>query len=324
MDPNQPPTGPQQPQQGNPPEGQPAQGYPQQGYPQQGYPQQGYPQQGYPQQGYPQQGYPQQGYPQQSYPQQGYPDPGQQQYQQQYGQPGGAPPKKSNVLWWVLGIVGGLFVLGIIAVGATVFIGYQAVKRAGFDPELMQKNPAAALAKMATALNPDAEVISTDDQTGVVRIRERSTGKVITMKWDAERKKFSVIDDTGNEVLKVTGDGPGGKVEIKSPDGTVKFGENTTPAWVPTYPGSSPQGVTTDNNDGSKYIFGYQTSDSIAKVIGYYKDALKSAGFDVKETLVSEFGGQIEASDAGKGRKVHVTVGGTAGQISVSIIAEEK
>ena len=45
--------------------------------------------------------------------------------------------------------------------------------------------------------------------------------------------------------IKISGDDKSGAIEINSPDGNLRFGAaagNATPAWVPVYPGSAPQG----------------------------------------------------------------------------------
>ena len=103
------------------------------------------------------------------------------QYPMQQGMPPqmpvAGPPKKSNALMWVLLGIGGLVLMVVLALGVGSFVVYRAVKKAGFDPDLMRNNPGLAMAKMVTAMNPDAEVLSTNDIAGTVEIHEKSTGK---------------------------------------------------------------------------------------------------------------------------------------------------
>src|SRR6185437_11270453 len=65
--------------------------------------------------------------------------------------PQGPPAKKPNVLMWILIAIGGIVVLGMVAVGVTSYLFVRTVshvvKEAGFDPDLMQRNPGLAMAK---------------------------------------------------------------------------------------------------------------------------------------------------------------------------------
>src|SRR5580698_7331911 len=121
--------------------------------------------------------------------------PPQQPYQQPYMPQQAQPPKKSNVLMWVLIGVGGLFLLVVLAVGAGSFFLYRTVKNAGFDAALMSRNPGLAMAKMVTALNPDTEIVSTNYRSRTVVVREKSTGKIMTMKFDPDKKTMVIAGD---------------------------------------------------------------------------------------------------------------------------------
>ena len=207
--------------------------------------------------------------------------------------PSAAPPNVptpqkssgSKVLLWVIGIIVGLVVL---AMGSCAVIGFYAmhkVKQAGFDSELMKKNPGLAGAKMAVAMNPDVEIVSSDDKAGSIVVRDKKTGKVVTMKFDAQKKSMVIVDENGQtSTFTASGEGSNGTVEVNGPQGTVKIGGNAdkAPAWVPQYPGSSPQSTmsssTANEQTGS---FAFTTGDAAEKVIAFYGDALKSAGFAV-------------------------------------------
>ena len=56
------------------------------------------------------------------------------------------------------------------------------------------------MAKLITAANPDAEVLSTDLGSQTLRIRDRRTGKEVTLSFDDVKKgrlKFSATGDNG-------------------------------------------------------------------------------------------------------------------------------
>jgi hypothetical protein len=248
--------------------------------------------------------------------------------QPQYPQ---APPpaKKSNVLLWVLLGIGGLVFLVILVVGAGSFFVYRAVKKAGFDPDLMRSNPGLAMARMAAAVNPDAEVVSTNDRTGTVVIREKSTGKIVTMKFDPDKKSLVIVGDDGKEVrINASGDNKSGSVEVQGDDGTLKFGTaagNATPAWLPVYPGSAPQGtLSTQTPEGSQNTYAFKTRDAPGKVIAYFQDQLKGAGFSVTLVSSGDQGGMVQAEDSANKRNVLVTAGASSEGTSGSITAIEK
>src|SRR5262249_49559896 len=66
--------------------------------------------------------------------------------------------KKSNPLVWILLIIVGLIAVGFV--GCVVAVGWFA------------RNPGVALAKIITASNPNAEVVSTDSNAKTVTIRD--------------------------------------------------------------------------------------------------------------------------------------------------------
>jgi hypothetical protein len=300
---SQPPPSPPPPPYPQQPQGQPPQ-----------YPQQ----QGYPQQPYPQQGYAQQPYQQQPY--QGYPP-----------QPGVPPPKKSNVLKWVLIGVAALVFCIVLAGGIVTYFVVRTVKNAGFDAELMQRNPGLALARMAQAINPDTELVSTNEAAGTITVRDKKTGEVITLKFDPEKKSMVVIDEkTGKQAeVHVSGDGKSGAIDITAPDGnTLHFGADSTskaPSWAPVYPGSAPQGVMSiQTGEGNQNTFTFKTPASASQVISYYEGELKSKGFTVTSVTRSPQGGLITAEDDGKKHVLMVTATAGSEGTEGSVTAIEK
>jgi hypothetical protein len=210
----------------------------------------------------------------------------------------------------------------------TYFVMHKA-KQAGFDTALLKKNPAYAAAKMAITLNPDIETVKDDDSNGIITVREKKTGKLMTFKFDADKKTMVITDENGKEAtVKVSGDGEKGALEVQSSDGTVKFGaasSNQMPSWVPVYPGSSPQGTfSAQTKDGNQSTFTFKTKDAAAKVMSYYQDQLKAGGFTINMSTAGPQGGMVMAEDSGKTRSVMLTVGGSADNTDVSVTSIEK
>ena len=236
--------------------------------------------------------------------------------------PSSAPPAsapvaaaKTSPLVWILGGCGGLIVLAALVGGmALYYIGHKA-KQFG---DLAQRNPAMAVAKLMAAANPDIEVVSVDDKRGVMTVRDKKTGKVLTMNLaDAQKGKF-VFSAPGEKpvTLEAHGDGASGSLEVKSGEGSMKIGAGAAekvPNWVPTYPGTTPQNTFSMQNDKENSgSFTLTTKDSIDQVVRYYGDALKQAGLKVTTNVIQSDGkasmGIVTAEEAGDKRKAAITV----------------
>jgi len=191
--------------------------------------------------------------------------------------------------------------IGILVVGAGFFVANR-VKHAGFDSALAQKNPALAAAKVMASLNPDVEVVNVDEDRGLLTIKDRMTGKVITMNADGVKNGRLTFSD-------------------ESTGQKVTLGANAAaqlPAWLPSYPGSKPEGTfSASGGDGEGGMAHFKTTDAGTKVLDYYQDALKSAGFKITSTFsgnsASSNGGVVTAEDAANRRTVMVTVSSSSG-----------
>ena len=88
-----------------------------------------------------------------------------------------APVKRrtSPIVWILVGILG-LFLLCVIGVMA-----------AGF---FIARNPGMVMSKLITAANPDVEVLNTDLGAKTLRIRDRKTGKEVTVSFDDAKSKL--------------------------------------------------------------------------------------------------------------------------------------
>jgi len=212
---------------------------------------------------------------------------------------------------WILVVVAGLFVLGGIAVvGTGLFVAHK-VRQAGFDPELMQRNPGLAVAKMVTAFNPDAEVLHTDDGAGTITVRDRKSGKVVTLNFDDVKNgrfHFSAQDENGKTA-------------------TMEFGGSASklPSWIPAYPGSNPEGaITASGNDGEGGMFGFKTSDAPAKVLQFYQDKFKEMGMQATTVTSTEEGGMVNGGDEANHRSLNVVVSKSGGETSVAVTYGKK
>jgi hypothetical protein len=235
-------------------------------------------------------------------------------------------PKKTSVWVWILGGIAIFFCAIMLTCGIGAYMLYRGVKSAGFDSELMKNNPGLAMAKMVAATNPNVEVVSTNDRAGTIVVRDKSTGKVTTFKFDPNTKRLAITANDGKE-SRVTIDNNG--VSATSSDGTsVKYGAatgNDVPSWVPVYPGSSPEGtMSSASPEGSQNTFTFKSKDPATKVISYYSDQLKSAGFKIDMTTTTDQGGVVQATDEAKKHTITVIVGTSGDETSTAITAIEK
>jgi hypothetical protein len=102
-----------------------------------------------------------------------------------------APPagKKRRTLYWVLGGCLGLILITIvIVVGSGVYF----LRKSGFDPALAVKSPAQATANMMAKLDPNLEIVSVDESTGIIRMREKKSGRIMRKNVKDGRKSHMI------------------------------------------------------------------------------------------------------------------------------------
>jgi hypothetical protein len=200
--------------------------------------------------------------------------------------PGGAPaPKKSKVLLWVLLGCGGLIVIVILVMMAVSF--FVARKASEFG-----KNPGFAAAKIMASLNPNVEVVKADENTGKITLRDKKTGKTVTLDFQEIQKGHMSFEGERGEKVDIRGEAEGGagSVTVKGPEGTMQFGQGSlanVPSWVPKYPGAQAAGAFTSQQGGEEGgTFQLQCGGSVEEVAAFYERELKSAGMKVQKTSV--------------------------------------
>jgi hypothetical protein len=205
---------------------------------------------------------------------------------------------------WILAAVLGVFVLfGLMAVAGGTFLFYKA-RQAGFDPELMARNPSVGVAKFLAAVNPDIELISVDEAKNRVTVKEKSTGRYMTVDLrDIQHGKLSL--DMGDEGRMVIG-------------GDVKL-----PPWLPEYPGSKPQAsVNSESTEGEGGMFHFTTKDSGPDVFAFYEKELTGDGFSVETRATTSAGGATGGMMSFKsgGRTATVTVAAEGSSTKVTVL----
>ncbi len=249
-------------------------------------------------------------------------------------QPAAVPRKSTSPVVWIVGILLGLFLIGFLAVvGAGLFVVHK-VKQAGLDPDLMRRNPGIAVTKMLAATNPDISVVSVDEDKGLVTLSDKKTGKTVTVNFEDVKQGKIKFQADGKEAVTVEahGEGQSGALEVKGPDGAMKFGGGANakiPDWIPSYPSSTPQGAFSmqgGQEDGGTYQF--TTKDSPKDVMSFYDQKLQDAGLKITSRTTHDegttSGGLLSAEDAAKKRTVVVTVGTADGGTHVNVLYQVK
>ena len=207
------------------------------------------------------------------------------------------PPKKTNWLLFVALGCGGLLLL----IGAVVTIGSYFVYNKVKDVVGDGKNPTAALGKIIEMANPDAEVVKLDKDSGSVTIRDKKTGKVVTIN----------LDDAKN-----------GKITFEGPDGEkAVVGSAKLPDWIPAYPGATVTGgFTGSSGQGAGGVVSLSADGRAEDILKWYEEKFTAAGMSVEnKTLVAGTQGGMMVLKDGK-KNLVVTVGGeSGGKVTVGI-----
>ncbi len=231
--------------------------------------------------------------------------------------PASPATRKTSPLVWIMVAVLGVFILfGVAVLGGGLFLVHKA-KQAGLDSQLMRNNPGLATAKLLAATNPDLEVVSSDDQRGLITIRQKSTGKTMTVNFADMKAGRLTFKEDGKDSVTLEAHGDGG-----SP--------SALPSWIPPYPNSRPTSTfRIDSGDqGSSASFKFQTQDQPKGVLAFYEQGLKQNGFRITASTASESGGSsgglISGEDTAGRRTVVVTVGSAGPGATVSVTYSQK
>ena len=240
-------------------------------------------------------------------------------------------PKKGRAVFWILGGC-----LGLIAIGSILFFaaGTYIFHKIGFDRGLLEKKPELAVAKMIVSANPDLEVLSIDEDRGIIKVRDKKSGKALTVNLeDAKNGKISFTDDQNNKVeIKSQGEGENATMEIQSNKGSMRMGANASiqlPRWLPSYPGAvAAGGVAFDEENGRSGSCSLKTNAPVDSVAAFYDNALKNAGFEVQKSPTQSSGPGaaivISATDSSSQRKADVTATPAEDGTIIHLIFEDK
>lgn len=221
------------------------------------------------------------------------------------------PPRKVSPIVWILAGLGAVIVLGLLVVFlGGLFLAHKA-REAGVDPGLFRKNPAVAITKMVAAMNPNADIVSVDEDRGVLTIRDRRTGKEVTLKFDDVRQGKVIIAGDGKQAV-------------------IESGENAgmnLPRWVPRYPDASAQAKVSivRNEQQETGNITLTTADEPAKVLDFFRTELRKQGPMWKTTVTATAeGGVLHAGDENTERTIAVVVARSGGETTINLTFTRK
>jgi len=144
-------------------------------------------------------------------------------------------------------------------------------------------------------------------------MRNKSDGKIVSFRFDADKKSLVMTGDDGKEVrIGASGDGKDrrGGGAIGGGHHALWRGRQQGSGVGPGLSRSSPEGnYSADTPQGSQSTFTFKTKDAPSKVMSYYQDQLKSTGFTMNQMVTGDQGGMVTAEDSDKKRSLVVTVG---------------
>lgn len=239
--------------------------------------------------------------------------------------PAAPPPAKKTSPWvWVALGCGGLLLLTLL-----IFLvgGYFVAKKVGDFAKDAEKNPAMAAAKMIAAVNPEIEVVDSDDNRGTITLRNTKTGEVITVDVnDVKEGRIKFTTDKGE--AEIRGDGRG--LTITTDQGAARFGaaDGSYPSWLPEYPGVAPSGTfSSRTGEDSTSAWRFETSDAPEEVLRYFENGLRDNGFEVSTSTTwqdsGKSAGMIVAEQEARGRTVTVTAVAGDEQTEVTVAVRE-
>jgi hypothetical protein len=233
------------------------------------------------------------------------------------------PKKKSNVVVWVLAGCGTFVVLGVIAFMALSYFVWNKARE-------FEKNPAFAVAKVMVSANPDVQLVSADEEKGIITVKDKKTGEVFTVNLDdVENGKLTFKKD-GEEAVtfEAKGDESRGSLEVKSAEGTARFGSGSVeklPDWLPAYPGSDPEGsYSAQSKEGASGGFNFLTKDTPNQVISFYEESLDRAGLTVTTNIMQQSGkatgGFASGEDSARKRTAYINAAAAEDGTRVNVV----
>ena len=243
--------------------------------------------------------------------------------------PGGAPKKKglSPLAWAGIGC-GVILLIGLVVLLIGGFWVGSKVKDFGENPEMNT-------AKMIVRVNPELELVDSDDEAGTLTVRNIETGEVITVDVsEVKDGRLRFRDEEGEEVSIGMEEGEEGEgaFTVRDREGNETFrvgagGEENIPEWVPRYPDVEITGTMASRTSGElSGAYNFETEDPVDEVVDFYAEALEEAGLSETGRSDNRAGGGrlVNLTYEGDGRTVNAMVTTDGGETNIVVTYSEE
>lgn len=236
----------------------------------------------------------------------------------------GAPAQGKKglpVLAWIAIGCGGIVVLAGIAFTVLAWFAVNKVKEVASD---FEDNPTRAAAELVVRMNPDLEMVESDEDAGSITVREKSSGKVLTFNYeDIGEGRFSFESEEGR--VEITGQPQGGEaiMTITTDEGETRIGGGgEIPDWVPTHPATTTRksllrstGPTGDTGHAT-----FTVDADADDVVAFYKVELEKDGYTVSVATYSNDDGSVSVVSGQKdGGSIIASVSDKDGRTEVTV-----
>ena len=231
--------------------------------------------------------------------------------------PGSAPAKKGlSPLAWVAIGCGGLVVVGVVvfvllgifmvAKGKEMVEGATGSGSVAEFLEELQDSPARVAAETMIRVNPELDLISSDDEAGTVTFVNTRTGEEATLNFeDIAEGRFSMSTRDGDYSIDVSDEAESG-MTFKGPEGETRLGAGAdlsdVPDWVPVYPAGADTRSTMHSitADGLMGALTARTSDGAQKVVDHFKQLFEDQGYEIASESMTRSGEGAFGAIAGR------------------------
>ncbi len=177
------------------------------------------------------------------------------------------------------------------------------VRKAQQYSETAQKNPQMAAIEFAAAMSPNIEIVSKDESTGKITLRNKKTGEVVTLdsrKLTSEgtgealdqimrgTKPAAAVAESEEETEPAPAPAPARRSPPAEPTVTSARANafaatlRKFPDFIPAYRGGTTVGATLNSFGGNVVgSYSFTTSDPPEAAADFYEKRLTSAGFNI-------------------------------------------
>jgi hypothetical protein len=217
------------------------------------------------------------------------------------------------VIAWIGIGCGAILIVGFVSF---VVLGMFAAKKARDFAQEMKANPAKTTAETLVRLNPELELVESNESAGTITIREKKSGKIVTVKYE-DLEKGRLVFESKEGKVEINAEGDSGVIKMKTDKGEMQFGSSASasdvPAWVPIHPNAAQvQGsYTASTNEGKSGIVTFTAPDDVDGLLEYYRSWMSNNGFEVTTNVASSSGGRtgiVIGRNQGAGRTLSVTL----------------